>query len=41
MTLLAVEDLTVTLPTGRGPARAVRDVSFTLDRGQTLGLVGE
>ncbi|BBK41031.1 ABC transporter ATP-binding protein [Allostella vacuolata] len=41
MTLLAVEDLTVSLPTRRGWARAVRDLSFALDRGQTLGLVGE
>ncbi|MCC7275285.1 MAG: ABC transporter ATP-binding protein, partial [Alphaproteobacteria bacterium] len=41
MTLLVVEDLTVALPTTRGWGRAVRDVSFTLERGRTLGLVGE
>ncbi|TFZ06411.1 ABC transporter ATP-binding protein [Ramlibacter henchirensis] len=41
MPLLEVRDLTVELQTQRGPARAVRDVSFTLERGATLGLVGE
>lgn len=41
MPLLEVRDLTVTLQTHRGPARAVRDVSFTLERGETLGLIGE
>jgi peptide/nickel transport system ATP-binding protein len=41
MPLLEVSNLTVTLQTHRGPARAVRDVSFSLERGQTLGLVGE
>ena len=41
MTLLAVENLTVSLDTDRGPARAVRDISFGLDRGATLGIVGE
>jgi peptide/nickel transport system ATP-binding protein len=39
--LLQVRDLRVTLRTARGPADAVRGVSFTLDRGQTLGLIGE
>lgn len=41
MPLLEVRDLTVTLQTQRGAARAVRDVGFTLERGETLGLVGE
>ena len=41
MALLEVDDLTVTLETGRGPAAAVRGVSFRLERGETLGLVGE
>ena len=39
--LLQVTDLRVTLPTARGPAAALREVGFTLDRGQTLGLIGE
>ncbi|MGZ5845890.1 MAG: ABC transporter ATP-binding protein [Ramlibacter sp.] len=41
MPLLEVSHLDIVLQTQRGPARAVRDVSFTLERGQTLGLVGE
>ncbi len=41
MALLEVENLSVVLQTQRGPARAVRGVSFSLERGQTLGLVGE
>ena len=41
MTLLAVDKLTVTLDTARGPARAVRDLSLSIDRGETLGIVGE
>ena len=41
MALLEVDNLRVTLQTHRGPACAVRDVSFTLERGETLGLVGE
>jgi peptide/nickel transport system ATP-binding protein len=39
--LLQVTDLRVTVPTARGPAAALREVGFTLDRGQTLGLIGE
>jgi peptide/nickel transport system ATP-binding protein len=39
--LLEVANLSVRLNTQRGPAYAVRDVSFTLDRGDTLGIVGE
>ena len=41
MTLLQVKNLDVSLATPRGPARAVRNLSFELDRGQTLGIVGE
>jgi len=41
MALLELDDLTVTLSTALGPAKAVRGVSFALDRGETLGLVGE
>jgi peptide/nickel transport system ATP-binding protein len=39
--LLEVTDLRVTLPTARGDAAALRGVSFSLERGHTLGLVGE
>ena len=39
--LLEVENLRVSLPTARGPVEALRGVSFSLDRGQTLGLIGE
>jgi peptide/nickel transport system ATP-binding protein len=41
MALLEVKDLNIHLRTRRGLVRAVRDVSFFLERGQTLGLVGE
>jgi peptide/nickel transport system ATP-binding protein len=41
MALLEVSNLHVKLQTHRGPALAVRDVSFSLERGETLGLVGE
>jgi len=39
--LIEVRDLGVGLNTSRGPAQAVRGVSFVLKRGETLGLVGE
>jgi len=39
--LIEVEDLSVRLNTSRGVAQAIRKVSFSLLRGETLGLVGE
>jgi peptide/nickel transport system ATP-binding protein len=39
--LLDVRDLTVRFPTAAGPVQAVSGLSFTLRRGETLGLVGE
>ncbi len=39
--LLEVSDLRVTLATPRGPADALRGISFAIHRGQTLGLIGE
>ncbi len=39
--LLSVRDLRIVLPTAHGPAEVLRGVSFDLDRGQTLGLIGE
>ena len=39
--LLAVRDLGVAFPRGGGQLHAVRDVSFDIHRGETLGLVGE
>ena len=39
--LLAVQDLRVQLPTARGPVQALRGLSFTLEKGQTLGVIGE
>jgi peptide/nickel transport system ATP-binding protein len=41
MPLLEVQNLGVQLQTQRGPADAVRAVSFSLERGETLGLIGE
>lgn len=40
MTLLSVENLTVTFPTARGPVRVVDGISFDLGR-ERLGIVGE
>ncbi len=39
--MLEVKDLSVRLRTQRGPADAIRDVRFDLQRGETVGLVGE
>jgi peptide/nickel transport system ATP-binding protein len=39
--LLQVDDLRVSLPTARGWAQALRGVSWRMERGQTLGLIGE
>ncbi len=39
--LLGIEDLSVSFRTPEGMARAVERVSFSLDRGETLGVVGE
>jgi microcin C transport system ATP-binding protein len=41
MALLEVKDLGVTFGGGPRPFHAVKDASFTLDRGQTLAIVGE
>jgi peptide/nickel transport system ATP-binding protein len=41
MTLLAVEHLGVTFTTEDGPVLAVKDMSFTLNPGEILALVGE
>ena len=39
--LLQVNELTVALPTRSGYARAVDDVSFTVDSGEIMGIAGE
>jgi peptide/nickel transport system ATP-binding protein/oligopeptide transport system ATP-binding protein len=42
MALLSVEGLMMAFPSdGSGPARAIDGVSFRIDRGEVLGLVGE
>ena len=40
-TLLDVRGLTVVFPTHEGEVNAVSDLSYTLHRGETLGIVGE
>ena len=39
--LLEVRDLSVSFHTARGPVRAVRNVSWHLDRGEVLAILGE
>lgn len=39
--ILEVKNLNVHYDTGRGPAKAVNDVSFSLKPGERLGLIGE
>ena len=39
--LLQVENLAVSFSTYRGIVKAVRDVSFSVDEGKTIGIVGE
>lgn len=39
--MLDVQNLTIEYTTAAGPLRAVEDVSFTLQRGESLGIVGE
>jgi peptide/nickel transport system ATP-binding protein len=41
MALLEVKNLNVRFPTEDGVVHAVRDVSFSVDRGEVLGVVGE
>ncbi|KUP90549.1 ABC transporter ATP-binding protein [Tritonibacter horizontis] len=41
MSLLTVENLTLQFRTDEGLITAVDDISFTLDRGEVMGLVGE
>ena len=39
--LLRVENLTITFPIGSRPVAVVRDTTFSVDRGEFVGLVGE
>lgn len=41
MPLLSVEDLRVTYETNKGPIDAVKGLSFDIEPGETVGLVGE
>ena len=41
MALLEVEDLHVSFNTADGVVKAVRGLTFSVDKGQTVGIVGE
>lgn len=41
MTLLDINQLTVSYASPRGPLQAVRNISLSLNKGEVLGLVGE
>ena len=41
MKMLEVNDLTTEFSTENGTVKAVRDVSFYVDKGEVLGIVGE
>lgn len=41
MALLDIKDLNVSFPTPDGIVKAVRGLSYTVEKGQTLGIVGE
>jgi len=41
MALLAVDKLAVHMPSHHGPIPLVREVSFSIEKGETLGIVGE
>ena len=39
MSILEVKNLTISFRTNNGAVRAVRDISFNLNEGETLGIV--
>ena len=41
MPVLSVRDLSIDYRTRRGPVHAVRDVTFDLEQGETLAVIGE
>ena len=41
MALIEVENLKIYFMTRRGPAKAVDDIGFSIEKNKTLGLIGE
>ena len=39
--ILDVENLVISFRTSNGKVQAVRDISFSMERGETLAIVGE